>query len=114
MIAPEEEQIRRLFETARQVEESQAPGFQATVAGARRRAATRGHMKVLAAVTVMVLFAILSVLVITGTKKEEDLISSRAAVYWESPTEAYLSVPGDGILTLVATATTNRADRSER
>ena len=37
MIEPDEEQIRQLFKAARQFEESQAPGFQATIAGARRR-----------------------------------------------------------------------------
>jgi len=112
MIGPEEEQIRRLFKTARQLEESQAPGFQATIAGARRLAVSRSHTRVLAAVAVMLFFAILSALVITGTQKEGDVPVPRTALYWESPTEAYLSAPGEGILTLVAASTANRADRS--
>jgi len=113
MIGPEEEQIRQLFKTARHLEESQAPGFQATIAGARRLAVTRSRAKVLAAVTVMVLFAILSVVVIKQTSEERELPSSRAVLYWESPTQAYLSAPGEGVLTVVATSEGNRADRSK-
>jgi hypothetical protein len=113
MIGPEEEQIRRFFRTARQLEESQAPGFYATIAGARRLAVHRGRTKVLAAVTVMILFAILSVVVITRTGDEADLPSSRAVLYWESPTQAYLSAPGEGVLAAVATSEGNRADRSK-
>ncbi len=113
MTGPDEEQIRQLFRTARQLEESQAPGFQATIAGARRLAISRGHTKVLAAVTVMALFAIVSAVVITQTRKEADLPSPRAVLYWESPTQAYLSAPGEGVLTLVATSEGNRADRTK-
>lgn len=114
MIGFEEEQIRRLFKTARQLDESQAPGFQATLAGARRRAVARNYRRVLAAVTVMVVFAILSLLVIERTKNEAELPSSRAVLYWESPTEAYLSAPGEGVLRLVAIGQANGADRSRR
>ncbi len=113
MIGPEEEQIRQLFRAVRSLEESQAPGFQATIAGARRRAVTRTHKRVLAAVTVMVLFAIVSVVVINRSRNEADLPSSRAVLYWESPTEAYLSAPGEGVLTLVAASEGNGADRSQ-
>ncbi len=113
MIGPEEEQIRQLFRTARQLEEGDAPGFEAIIGRARRLVVTQSHMKVLTAVTVMALFAILSVLVITETRKEGDLPSSRAVLYWESPTEAYLSAPGEGVLTAVAAPQGNRADRSQ-
>jgi len=77
MIGPEEEQIRQLFKTARQFEESEAPGFQVTLAGARRRVVRRSRTKVLAAVTVMVFFAIVSVVVMTRTRREADLPSPR-------------------------------------
>jgi len=102
-----------LFKTARQLEESQAPGFQATIAGARRLAGTRSRMKVLAAVTVMVFFAILSMLIINRTRTEGDLPSSSTVLYWESPTQAYLSAPGEGVLTFIAASQGNRADRSK-
>ncbi len=113
MTGPDEEQIRQLFKTARQIEESQAPGFQATIAGARRLTATRSRTKILAAVTVMVLFAILSAAVITRTRTEPELPSPRAVLYWESPTQAYLSAPGEGVLRLLAESQGNRTDRSQ-
>jgi len=103
-----------LFNAARQLEEREAPGFQASLAGTRRLAVTRSRTKILAAVTVMVFFAILSVLVMTRTRTEADLPSSRAILYWESPTEAYLAAPGEGVLAQVAASTENRTDRSNQ
>ncbi len=114
MVGPEEEQIRQLFRTARQFEEREAPGFQATLAGARRRVVRRGRTRVFAAVTVMVFFAIVSVVVITRSHREADLPSSRTVLYWESPTEAYLSAPGEAVLGVVAAPSGNAADRSQR
>lgn len=113
MTEPEEERIRQLFEVSRRLEESEAPSFQATLAGARRRAVVGGHRKVLAAVTVMVVFTVLSLLIINRTRDERDLPSSRTVLYWESPTDAYLSAPGDGVLTLVAASEENRTERSK-
>jgi len=113
MIGPEEEQIRRLFEAARRLDEHEAPGFAATIAAARRLAVTRSRTKILSAVTVMLCLAILSAVVITRTKTEPELPSPRAVLYWESPTQAYLSAPGEGVLRLLAESQGNRTDRSQ-
>ena len=107
-----EEQTRQLFRTARLFDEREAPSFQATLAGARRLGATRNSQRVLAAVTVMVVFAILSLLVVSRTRTKVELPSSRAVLYWESPTNAYLSAPGDGILTLIAESGASQAESS--
>ncbi|RPI23331.1 MAG: hypothetical protein EHM61_20000 [Acidobacteria bacterium] len=114
MIGHEEEKIRQLFRKAREQDESEVPSFHAIVARARRAGVRSSHRRVLVAAAVMVFFAVISLVVIQKTDNQADLPTPSAVLYWESPTEAYLSPPGEGVLRLLATSEGNQPDRSEQ
>ena len=104
----EEERIRELFEQERLADERMTPGFR-NVLAARSQTTTEWRMLarpvgLAAAVTVLLIVSGLFLSERSGTPGPVTT-ESASYLYWESPTQLYLSAPGQESLEAVLEST---------
>jgi hypothetical protein len=108
MTKHDEERIRQLFREAREADEREAPAFGSVLYRDRRgRRPSPGRWLRPWAIVAAPLAVSLAFGVLWISSHDSPVPPPLAvnAFYWESPTEVYLSEPGDGVLSYVAAET---------
>jgi hypothetical protein len=108
----QDEQIRRVLSDERKIDERLAPSFDATLTAPRRR--SMPVMWRLIPVAGLVVFVAAITLVVFRPWPSRPPQADTRLLYWESPTEACLSSPGEGVLRYVVAEDSGRNRRGRQ